>query len=580
MKLISEVSSLIKFQKRVLEKGTPATSRYSAKELKDLFSFDSIFLSNTDEMFEKYDCKEIASEYVNLLHIYIKNIGFILKSLMRLDTGCDFTYESSIEKRITEATSFGNRYHWDYARRDASFIKTLPNGIYYIAQGSHNDIVILTFDKSVYETLYSYDDICWKTDDCIMEYLNNSDIHNRVSSDFIEIKVSSYDSKTNKIEYYGNPELMKYYIQYLPNGCVVVQNPFLFINDIKLMIDRFFVRDNTITKPNINYDNVLRTLRKDELIEYPVDSFKDYLNFLQSSVNNPDTKAIYVTLYRIGKNPAIFNILQEAVDRDIDVNVNIELCASGEWINNVWKEEMESAGMNVTTFKCGTMKVHSKLSLVEFKNGTCVAQIGTGNYHTETTRQYTDLSLMTSDPEICNCIKSVFEMFNDDTLACDINDDFIVTGVENTNISLILDLIDEQASYGHSGLICFKCNSLSDKTVIEHLDHAAKKGCMIDLIVRGICTWIPEYQNVRVRSIVWDKLEHSRVYSFGRVNPTIYLGSLDLMTRKIKRRIETLVRAKDPVIVAKLCKYLNRYITEESNTWIMQNDGTYIREVE
>lgn len=583
MKIISEVSSLIKFQKRVLEKGTPTARDYSLDSLKDLLDFDSIFLSNTDEMFEKYNCKEIAAEYVNLLHQYIRNVGFIISAFNKVNpSGIKFTYQSSIEKRITEVSKFKDRYKLDWYNTLPASLNELNNGIYYVAfrDYGYNSIRIFQFDKSLYETSLHSDMIYWKTDDMILEYMNSSNVFmNGMITKFIEIKVTHKGLNAQKIEYNGDPEVMKRFLPYLNKNTLVVKNPYLFIDDIKLMIkDSIPYKEKASSK--IKYDNVLTTLEKDELLEYPVESFQNYLNLLCSSVNNPNTKSISLTLYRIGNNPMIFNILKNAVDHGIEVNVNMELCASGEWINKIWADEMINAGMNVTTFKSGEMKVHSKLTLVEFDNGTVVAQIGTGNYHMETTRQYTDLSLMTSDQLVCSHIKSIFNMFKDDGIECEVDDDFIVTGIQNTNIGILLDLIDEQASLGQDGLICMKCNSLSDKTFIEHLNSAADKGCPIILIVRGICTWIPTQTNVSIRSIVWDKLEHSRVYSFGRENPAIYIGSLDLMTRKIKHRIEVLVRAKDPDIVRSLCDYMNRYITDINDSWIMQKDGTYKREAD
>jgi polyphosphate kinase len=284
-----------------------------------------------------------------------------------------------------------------------------------------------------------------------------------------------------------------------------------------------------------------------------------------------------MTLYRIGKDPAIFYILREAVRRGIKVCVNIELHASGESINRMWLEELEEAGIKVTTYASGELKVHCKLTLVKFNNGRSIAQIGTGNYHTKTTVQYTDLSLITGNENICHQVEKVFDLL-DDEKDCVFNKNLLVTRY-NARQELI-KLIDHEADKGNKGYICIKCNALDDGLIKLHLDQAAKCGCNIDLIIRGVCTWIPDQlgDNVNIKSIVWDKLEHSRVYCFGRKNPAIYIGSLDLVTKKIDERIETLVLVTDPEVEMKMAEYLNRYITNTEGSWKLLSNGEYVKE--
>ena len=144
----------------------------------------------------------------------------------------------------------------------------------------------------------------------------------------------------------------------------------------------------------------------------------------------------------------------------------------------------------------------------------------------------------------------------------------------------LIKLIRREAKLGENGYIAFKCNALDDDEIAMHLDKAAANNCQIDLIVRGVCTWVPDQigNNVRIKSIVWDKLEHSRVYCFGSFNPTMYIGSLDLVTNKLDRRIETLVRILDPDILDDLCDYLNHYITNASNSWVLLRSGEYRKE--
>jgi polyphosphate kinase len=319
-------------------------------------------------------------------------------------------------------------------------------------------------------------------------------------------------------------------------------------------------------------------LENDILIEYPTTSFDVYLQLLSLASTNKDVSGIYISLYRIGNNPTIYSILRRAVDNGVKVHVNIELCASGEFINQKWADEMIKAGIKVTTYATGKIKVHSKLTLIQFNDGNAISQIGTGNYHTQTTSQYTDLSLMTSNPDICKQVRDVFRILDGKKNKISFNKNLLVTRYNARNE--LIKLIKRETRLGSNGYIVFKCNALDDKEINKYLDEAAQANCQIDLIVRGVCTWIPDQlgYNVRIKSIVWDKLEHSRVYCFGSVNPTIYLGSLDLITTKLNNRIETLVRILDSDILADLCDYLNHYITNASNSWILLRSGGYRKE--
>lgn len=572
LNLISEVKSLIMFQERVLKNGTPSAYRYSLEKISDMLDFNSIFISNTEEMFTKYNCKEVLNDYLKLLMTYVKNIDFIIKEMMRLNS-IDISNESSFEKRMKEESEFVYRYKVNTIKKsNVAKIESsnqISDGIHFLGI-KNNSIIDITFEKSLYENIYHDGNTYWKTDGMMMEYLYN---HFKVP--FVVTKITSKNNKIKKIEFNGDKTAMTNITKYLDSSIIVIRNKFLFINDIKMIMKQFVIKPKRV--PNIKHIESLNMLEKDELIEYPLDSFENYLDFLWSGVNNPDTNEISLTLYRIGSNPAIFNILRNAVEKGINVRVNIELEASGEWINKVWMREMINIGIKVFTYKRGIMKVHSKLTLIKFNNGRMVAQIGTGNYHTETSKQYTDLSLITADYSICNQIDSIFNMFENNIDICNLSDNFIVTGVNDTNIDIIINKIDEQSAMGVNGYICFKCNSLSDENIIKHLNRAAAAGCNIDLIVRGICTWVPNCNNVIIRSIVWDKLEHSRVYSFGKHNPVMYIGSLDLVTSKIEKRIETLVKINDPKVHLDICKYLDRYLTDNKNSWIMRKDGKYYK---
>lgn len=329
--------------------------------------------------------------------------------------------------------------------------------------------------------------------------------------------------------------------------------------------------------PNHRAISIRDIFERDHLAEYPRDSFDEYLHLLREAAWSKDVEAIYVTLYRIGDDDTIFRILKTAVQNGIFVHVNIELKASGEeFVNTKWMDQMIEAGIHVTTYASGELKVHCKLTLVTFKSGKAITQIGTGNYHTKTTSQYTDLSLVTSDPEICSSALKLFSILQGYSRQT-FDNQFLVSRY-NVRQRLV-KLIDREGKKGVKGYIAMKCNALDDDEIIEHLESAAVKGCRMDLVVRGVCTWVPSgLPHVKIRSIVWDKLEHSRVYCFSSNNPTIYIGSMDLVTKKMDKRIETLIRVKDPDVAIQICNYMNRYITNTKNSWIQTESGIYVKE--
>ena len=236
----------------------------------------------------------------------------------------------------------------------------------------------------------------------------------------------------------------------------------------------------------------------------------------------------------------------------------------------------KSDGIDVSHYADGFLKVHCKLTLIKFKEGRMISQICTGNYHSETTSQYTDLSLMTTNRNICSRIDELLDVVihgaDEDKLSVD--DNMLITRYNAR--SKLNQLITEQGDLGEDGNIFIKCNSFDEKKISKHLTIAANKGCRINLIIRGICTWIPPNdtlnKNVTIKSIVWDKLEHSRVYSFGNMNPIIYMGSLDLMTNKLDDRIETLVKVPSGDTIEIMCRYILRY--NNMDGWYMMYDNS------
>ena len=192
-----------------------------------------------------------------------------------------------------------------------------------------------------------------------------------------------------------------------------------------------------------------------------------------------------------------------------------------------------------------------------------ISQIGTGNYNEKTSRLYTDLSLMTSNYEIGEEINGVF---NHLCLGETENHTDLLMVAPHCMISHIFKYIDEQielAKQGKEAYIGFKCNSVTSKKMIDKLIEASQAGVQIDMVVRGICCLIPGVEgateNIRVLSIVGRYLEHSRIYIFGKNNPTVYISSADLMTRNLERRVEVAAPVLDEKLKHKLLTMFRLY---------------------
>lgn len=358
---------------------------------------------------------------------------------------------------------------------------------------------------------------------------------------------------------------------------ISIINEILSANDILNLIDSM-TEDDHKSIQNTQDVKFSEIFKKDMLIEYPIDSFNSYLNLLSKSSKSKLVESISITLYRIGNSDSLYNILEEAINNRIKVNINIELFASGDEANNLeWMRKFESIGANITTYGGKDIKVHAKLTLIKFKNKKRIAQIGTGNYHTETTKQYTDLSLVTSDEDICFQVEKIFNILKGNECNKFNKSNFLVSRYNFREE--FYNLINREIEKGNDGYIGIKCNTLSDSEIESLLTKAAKSGCEINAVIRGVCTWNPGFKfNGFIKSIIWNKLEHSRVYCFGKVNPKIYIGSLDLIKGKIENRIEVLVKVNDPDIISRICSYMNRYIINIEDSWIMQPDGNYIKE--
>jgi polyphosphate kinase len=326
--------------------------------------------------------------------------------------------------------------------------------------------------------------------------------------------------------------------------------------------------------------------KRDVLLHHPFQSFAPVVEFIQTASKDPNVMAIRQTVYRAGTDSELIEALIRAAQQGKEVTVVIELMARfDEEANLNWAARLEQAGAHVVYGVVG-YKTHAKMSMVVRKENGIIkryAHISTGNYHSSTTKFYTDFGLFTCQPEICSDINEVFLQ---------------ITGLGQhaplqrllqspfTLQSQLIAAIHREADHakaGRGGLIVAKMNSLEEPSIIQALYEASQAGVRIELIVRGICTLRPGIpgvsDHIRVRSIVGRFLEHPRIFYFrdDRAN-SIWLSSADWMARNFFKRIEICVPVLDPAAKRRIMREgLRAYLRDNTQTWMMDKDGTYKR---
>ncbi len=326
--------------------------------------------------------------------------------------------------------------------------------------------------------------------------------------------------------------------------------------------------------------------QRDILLHHPFDSFRPVETLIDSAYTDPQVFGIKQTLYRVGSESPVVESLLAAAESGKQVAAMVELKARFDESNNlVWARALERAGAHVT-YGFTEMKTHAKLCLVvrrEKQGLVSYAHIGTGNYNPATSRLYTDLGLLTTDPEITQDISELFNYLTG--ISQQRNYRKLLVAPVNLREG-ILDRIRRETEIAKSGKparIIWKLNSLVDPEVIEELYTASQAGVKIELIVRGICCLRPGVkklsEGITVTSIVGRFLEHSRVYYFeNRGKPEIYIGSADAMRRNLDRRVEVLV----PVENRKLQQHIKTHILETClkdnvQAWMLDSTGKYTR---
>ena len=302
--------------------------------------------------------------------------------------------------------------------------------------------------------------------------------------------------------------------------------------------------------------------KKDVLLSYPFENIRQFIALLDECANDKYVTSIKITLYRVASDSKIIDALCRAAENGKDVLALVELRARFDEENNIdWSKKLEESGVKVI-YGPKDLKVHSKLLLITRKKGSkeqFITQIGTGNYNEKTSRQYTDLSLMTANKEIASDAKKVFSCLTNGRTVDETNHLLVAPTLLKQRI---IPMIDEQIALGADGYIGLKMNSVCDKELIDKLIEASKAGVKIEMVVRGICCIVPEIEgktdNIKLVSIVGRFLEHSRIYVFGKGDDAkVYISSADFMTRNTDRRIEVAAPIYDKQIKERIINILN-----------------------
>ncbi len=413
-----------------------------------------------------------------------------------------------------------------------------------------------------------------------------SELHNRRKGDAVRLE----------IEQDAHPEI----IERLRSNFELDESQ-VFRTDGPVNLSRLMMLYGEVNRPDLKYPpftgRELRLHRKSEdlfdelrhhdvLLHHPFDSYDAVVHFIQAAAADPAVVSIKQTLYRTSADSPIFRALTEAAQSK-EVTVVVELTARFDEDSNIrWARNLEDAGVQVFHGIVG-LKTHCKLALLVRRDPDGVmrryAHLGTGNYNPVTSRFYTDVSFLTSDPAITASVGSVFNYLTAHAESDDYRPLYVapLTLAEET-----IQLIGREAEHARAGRparIIAKMNSLLEQSVIEALYAASQAGVEIDLIVRGICSLRPGLpgvsERIRVRSVVGRFLEHSRIFYFANDgDEEMFCGSVDWMPRNLFERCEVMFPVKDAALRARLRnEILSAYLADTAKTRLLRPDGVYTK---
>ena len=364
-------------------------------------------------------------------------------------------------------------------------------------------------------------------------------------------------------------------------------------------IQRYMTAINSIDRPDLNYPpftaqyphfpksehNLFNVLdQQDILLHHPYQSFAPVTDFLKQAATDPNVLAINLTLYRTNSESVIVDALVEAARSGKEVTAVIELRARFDEESNLkLATRLHTAGILVLYGVVG-YKTHAKMSLVVRRTHGKLKRyvhLGTGNYHEQTAKKYTDLGLLTCEPTITSDVQIIFQQLTGLGRVMKLK---ALSHAPFTLQKTMLQLIEQcatEAAKGKDAEIMLKANGLTDKVIIQALYKASQAGVKINLLIRGVCCLKPGLpgisENIRVLSFIGRFLEHHRIYYF-RIedNEHYFCASADLMDRNLYHRIEIMFPILDPKCQKRIKdEIIKNYLKDTSNTWEMQTNGSY-----
>jgi polyphosphate kinase len=388
--------------------------------------------------------------------------------------------------------------------------------------------------------------------------------------------------------------------RYLLNAAQLEPNDLYRVNG-PVNLHRLVALHDAVDRPELKYGpfvpSIPRRLQRgadmfdalnagDILLHHPYESFVPVLDFLKQAAADPDVLAIKMTLYRTGSDSPVRDALMEAARAGKEVTAVVELRARFDEAANIdIASELQAVGANVVYGIVG-FKCHAKMILVVRREGRRIKRyvhLGTGNYHTRTTRAYTDIGLMTADKDVAEDVHLLFLQLtglgSSPRLKRLVHSPFTL----HERLIGLIDAEAAQARKGKKARITAKMNALADPQVIQALYRASQAGVSVDLIVRGICCLRPGVpgisENIRVRSIVGRFLEHARVWCFhAGGEEQVWCTSADWLPRNFFRRFETAFPIEDPRLRSRVVtETLAVYLADNVQAWQLQSDGSWKR---
>jgi polyphosphate kinase len=335
--------------------------------------------------------------------------------------------------------------------------------------------------------------------------------------------------------------------------------------------------------PTVIFD---RIRDEDLLVHHPYESFATVETFVHAAAIDPHVVAIKMTLYRIGAQSPLLDLLIQAAESGKQVAVLVEIKARLDERNNIlWARRLESHGIHVV-YGFADLKTHAKLCLVVRQESDGIRRYvhtSTGNYNVETARAYTDLGLFTADPGVAADVSAIFNSLTGYSTQNTFNRLVVAPRHLRTRLKQLVDREAAHARAGRAAHIVIKVNAITDDAMIRALYRASQAGVQIDLLVRGICSLRPGVpgisDRIRVRSIVGRFLEHSRVYWFANGGAEeMFVGSADVMERNLGRRVETLIPVREERLLRHLRDVvLDAYLKDTDRAMALDASGSYTR---